>query len=255
MAAIGDNSGKLNQIQNLNQQISQFKTDATGKKAPADQLKATAAALASQVDTMQAAGVISYSQAQELSTNLTAMGDIAGRSGNSSKWNDLSGDVGAMMNSLTSGGEASLEVRLNLNEPAAQGQLTQMMGAGLTGGAYNDFNKFLSSMGIRVSQDGGGNAAGFLGVKNGDQLAGALNQRNMQVYSDSSGNTVLYNSETRKGAAFTADGTTIPVPSEFTSGGLEQKSSYSFNVGGMTIKYGEQKDSKGNAYGLDIANT
>lgn len=255
MAKVNDGGASFQQIRQLSQTISDFKTSATGKGASADQLKAQAAAIKGQVDSMQAAGVLTYSDAQKLSTTLSSMGDIAGEKGHSHDWNNLSGQVGALMNSLTSGGEGATGLRMNTDTKEAQAQLTGMMGAALQDGKYNDFANFLGKNGISVSSSGSGNAAGSMGVNSGDQLAGALNKLNMQVYSDASGNTVVYSAQTRTGAAFTKDGTSIAVPSDFTKGGLEQKTPYTFSVGGMTVSFGGQTDTKGNVYGLDIANT
>jgi hypothetical protein len=81
-----------------------------------------------------------------------------------------------------------------------------------------------------------------------------LEKKGVELYIDNSGNALLYDQSTRSGGAFSPNGGSLATPTALYPGhdNMKQSADYAFDVGSMHVKFGGNKDTAGNTYGLQV---
>ena len=201
-------------------------------------------AIQTQVDTMLKQGTISKATHDSVTSDLTHMNNSAGASNGATEWNTAQADINQIF--IDSSGKTPIQ---NGSMTGPDGKTVSAAAAGAVNNLLGDGTTPFASM--MAKKYGISTGAGETSSKVAQQMA----DKGLSLYTDSTGNAIVYDSATRSGGGFDAQGGSVSTPPSLYpgNGNMTQGGSYSFSVGQMTATFGGQADSKGNKFGLDVS--
>lgn len=204
-------------------------------------LKEQASSIWHDVDKMSKDGTIASGAADKIKENLQKMEETVGAQ-NPAEMNKAMDELDTLVKEST-GRTANKSGDLVVNGqvvPSAVADVARLYGDGST-----TFAKTLSSYGVDVMDLNGS-------PKTPTELTKEMANKGIRLYTDDTGNAILFQDSTRRGAGFNGEGGDVKTKDALNQGSQNVASAYDFQVGKLKATFGTMDDSNGNKFGIKV---